>query len=107
MVTEMATSKKRGKRPPSEIDKVIGRRLRVVRRTAGMTMPELAKKLDVSYQQIQKYEAGENKMSIETLLKAADTFGRSLDYFIDRNAQYQPPGQGRIEPKKKRAGDVR
>jgi len=44
----------------------IGLKLRRVREAAGLTLTALAEKLDVTYQQIQKYETGRNRISVQT-----------------------------------------
>ena len=48
----------------SPIDIYIGKRLRDFRWLAQMTQSDLAEKVDVKFQQVQKYEAGANRLSI-------------------------------------------
>ena len=48
----------------SPIDLYIGKRLRDFRWLAQMTQSDLAEKVDVKFQQIQKYETGANRLSI-------------------------------------------
>lgn len=47
----------------------IGRNLRALRERAGMSQQELAACLDISYQQLQKYETGVNRVSLDKLLR--------------------------------------
>ena len=47
-----------------------------------MTQKELANIVGVTFQQIQKYEAGINKISLQLLLKFCDVLHCSIDYFI-------------------------
>ncbi|MBD0392114.1 helix-turn-helix transcriptional regulator [Wolbachia endosymbiont of Pentalonia nigronervosa] len=47
------------------IDAIIGKKIRQFRLTRGFTQSELAEKIGISYQQIQKYENGTNHISIK------------------------------------------
>ncbi len=48
-------------------DRLIGELLRDARRVAGFTQKQLSQKAGVSYQQIQKYETGANRVSVSRL----------------------------------------
>jgi transcriptional regulator with XRE-family HTH domain len=50
------------------LDKEIGGRLRLARRARGMTQSDLARSLGVTFQQVQKYERGTNRVSSSALL---------------------------------------
>lgn len=60
----------------------IGGRLRAFRKTAGMSQMKLADKVGVSYQQIQKYEKGSSKMSVERVDQLAGIFGVPITAII-------------------------
>lgn len=47
----------------------IGRNLRKIRKRLGLTQAELAPLLNVSFQQVQKYESGKNRLPVECLYK--------------------------------------
>lgn len=70
----------------SELYFFIGLRIKQARtNTFGhrlMTQSELAKALNVSFQQIQKYEKATNKISIEKLDKIAQYTKKPLAYFL-------------------------
>lgn len=51
----------------AETDKLMGELLRDARLVAGFTQKQLSQKTGVSYQQIQKYEAGANRVSVSRL----------------------------------------
>ncbi len=55
--------------------KALGLKLRKLREQAGLSQTGLGEKLGVSYQQIQKYERGVSRLSVEALLRLA----RALD----------------------------
>ena len=53
------------------LDPLIGRRLRVAREAAGMTQEALGDVLGITFQQVQKYEKGQNRISTTRLLHCA------------------------------------
>jgi len=53
------------------LDVAIGQRMRERRRALGMSQQDLAEKLGVSFQQVQKYERGANRISFSRLVEAA------------------------------------
>ena len=59
----------------NELDREIGARLRHIRNVRGLTQEDLGKVVGVSFQQIQKYERGTNRISSSTLVLLA----RALD----------------------------
>ena len=64
-----------------EINKNIGKRIRFCRLNKGMTISKLAKVLNVSTQQVQKYETGKNKISTDKLIVVAKTLNKDMSYF--------------------------
>jgi DNA-binding XRE family transcriptional regulator len=59
------------KRQPGPIDKYFGDRIRARRVMISMTQEELGEKLGVSFQQIQKYEMGANRVSAAMMVSIA------------------------------------
>ena len=57
------------------IDVAIGARLRVLRKGLNMSQTELGRRLGVTFQQVQKYERGTNRLAGSTLLRAAQALG--------------------------------
>lgn len=55
-----------GRRVP-DTAKILGSTLKRMRKSAGLSMKDVAQALGVSYQQIQKYECGSNRFPIENL----------------------------------------
>lgn len=60
---------------PDPIDVHVGRLLRVHRLALGVSQQELAEALSVSFQQVQKYESGANRISASKLYKASRALG--------------------------------
>lgn len=56
---------------------MIGNTLRALRHAAGMSQRDLAMKLDLSHQQIQKYERGDNALPLERVQSFAVALGVS------------------------------
>ncbi len=67
----------------NEIDLHLGRRLRLRRRTLGLTQQQLAAAVGVRFQQIQKYESGHSRMSAVRLWQLAGPLSVGLDYFFE------------------------
>jgi transcriptional regulator with XRE-family HTH domain len=59
---------------PDAVDALVGRNIRIRRFAAGMSQTELADRLGVSFQQVQKYEKGINRISGGRLVRAAKIF---------------------------------
>jgi transcriptional regulator with XRE-family HTH domain len=65
------------------IDAHVGERIRLRRTELGLTQEQLAAALDVSYQQIQKYETGANRVSAGRILEIARKLGVDVGYFFE------------------------
>lgn len=73
-----------------EIDLHIGRRLRARRRTLGLSQPQLAEAVGVKFQQIQKYECGEDRISASRLWGLCRALKTPVDYFYEGLATIRP-----------------
>jgi len=62
-------------RANSPIDQHISARLRIFRKESGKSQSDLAKALGVSFQQVQKYESGKNRISAGRLFEISGFFG--------------------------------
>src|SRR3954447_20714673 len=68
-----------GRRPrATELDKVIGERLRARRLLLQLSQSDLAEQLGCTFQQVQKYENGTNRVSAATLSRVAALLGAPL-----------------------------
>jgi len=70
-------------RLPNAIDRHVASRLRLRRREAGITQVMLAQVLGISFQQVQKYEEGTNRISAGALYQLAITLEAPVQYFFD------------------------
>jgi transcriptional regulator with XRE-family HTH domain len=76
----MAT-KKLQQRASGPGDKKLGEKIRTRRVLAGMSQDDLGKAIGVTFQQIQKYEKGVNRVSAIRLEQIAGAVGESISYF--------------------------
>jgi len=65
------------------VDLHVGRRLRERRMLLGISQLQLAQMLGLSYQQIQKYEKGYNRVSASRMAQFADILGVQAAYFFE------------------------
>lgn len=79
----------------------IGRRIKAVREDMGISQTKLGDWIDVSYQQIQKYENGTSTLSVEKLDKIATVLGKSLSYFFEGSKKEVYKRDSVIEKSKK------
>lgn len=71
---------------PDPIDVEVGGKIKAQRRLVGMSQDTLAAKLGVTFQQIQKYEKGTNRVSSSRLAMIAEAFGVPPAYFFPKSA---------------------
>lgn len=74
--------KKETKKRSTDLDAVIGERIRIRRILMNITQNDLAKFLDVTFQQVQKYEKGKNRVSAVALYNIAKKLCVPIEYFF-------------------------
>ena len=62
--------------------KIVGLQLKKIRLMRGYTQTRVAKAINITFQQIQKYERGTNECKAINLKKLSEYFDVSFDYFI-------------------------
>lgn len=68
---------------PSGIDRVVGQRIRWRRRELKLTQERLGELLELTFQQVQKYEKGVNRVSAGRLYEIAGVLGVPINYFFE------------------------
>jgi transcriptional regulator with XRE-family HTH domain len=81
---------------PASLDRRIGERIRLRRTELGMTQHQLAAALGVSYQQIQKYENGANRISAARLWQIGRRLEVPVGWFFDEPSDPGGPEDGRL-----------
>jgi transcriptional regulator with XRE-family HTH domain len=86
--------KRRSKRGPEPADARIGDRIRARRKVLGMSQAELGVAVDLTFQQIQKYERSINRVSASTMERLAGALGVPITYFFDGDPADNAQGYG-------------
>ncbi len=68
---------------PNPIDVHVGNRVRLRRVMLGVSQEKLGEQLGLTFQQVQKYEKGANRIGASRLYKIAQALGVSVDFFFD------------------------
>jgi transcriptional regulator with XRE-family HTH domain len=72
-----------GSKKPDLIDVEVGQRIRIQRLAAGLSQTELAERIGVTFQQVQKYEKGMNRVGAGRLTKIARVLNVPIGSFFD------------------------
>jgi transcriptional regulator with XRE-family HTH domain len=75
----MAANKKRS----NSVDQHVAQRIRARRQELGVTQVALATKLGITFQQVQKYEKGANRISAGRLYRLSEIFGVEPGFFFE------------------------
>jgi transcriptional regulator with XRE-family HTH domain len=80
----MAKAKKAKRaRAADAVDGYVGARIRAGRKLAGLSQSDLGARLGVTFQQVQKYEKGTNRVGASRLNTLAEIFGVGADWFYE------------------------
>jgi transcriptional regulator with XRE-family HTH domain len=70
-------------RSPDPIDVLVGHNIRIHRIDQGLTQTDLAKRIGVTFQQVQKYEQGMNRVGGGRLYKVAEVLRLPISTFFE------------------------
>jgi transcriptional regulator with XRE-family HTH domain len=73
----------KSRRGVRNIDIQIGQRIREARRAQSMSQTVLADRVGITFQQVQKYEKGANRVSAARLFDIAHVLGMPITYFYE------------------------
>ena len=71
------------KKVPNPIDRHVGSRVRMRRMLAGVSQERLGEALGLTFQQVQKYEKGTNRISASRLQQISKMLGVPVAFFFD------------------------
>ena len=71
------------KKSTGSIDKEVGSRVRMRRMAIGMSQEKLGDMLGLTFQQVQKYEKGMNRISVARLIEITKILGVDVHFFLD------------------------
>ena len=83
---------------PHPIDKHVGARLRMQRMVIGMSQEKLGEALGITFQQIQKYEKGANRIGASRLQELARILNVPPGFFFEDAPSGEAPTAGFAEP---------
>lgn len=89
------------KKSPNAVDRFVGERIKVRRQQIGLNQGQLAGPLGVTYQQIQKYEAGNSRIGAGRLQQIATLLKVPISYFFEGAPSISP-----VRPNNKNAGEL-
>ncbi len=93
----------RGTGKPHPVDVHVGARVRMRRTLLGMTQTDLGDAVGMSFQQVQKYERGTNRISASRLYGLSQVFDVTVEYFFEDmppDIAANSPAKGRGKAKK-------
>lgn len=79
------------KNKPNSIDVAVGARIRLARMEAGLSQTDIADALGMSFQQVQKYEKGTNRIAPSRLTPIAKMTGKPISWFYSEQDQGANP----------------
>jgi len=85
-ITTKSKKASRGRTPngqPNPIDIHVGNRIRLRRTLLGLSQEKLASMLGLTFQQVQKYERGTNRVGASRLWDIGNVLGVSIDFFYE------------------------
>jgi len=72
---------------PTSIDAYVGSRVRARRKLLRLSQVALAERIGVTFQQIQKYEKGINRIGASRLQTIAETLGVPVQFFFENDTE--------------------
>lgn len=87
----------RSNRSPTNVDRQVGRNIRLYRNECGMTLADLAGEIGVSQQQVQKYESGVSRVSASTLVALAEVLNVPIQDLFAGARSKQPTKPTKME----------
>ncbi len=73
----------RGNELTESVDLIIGMKIHELRIAMGLSRMQLAAKIDVTHQQLQKYEKGQNRITLGRMVEIAKALNKPISYFFD------------------------
>jgi transcriptional regulator with XRE-family HTH domain len=86
------------KRSPTDADRAIGQRVRLARRISRMSQTRLGEQIGVTYQQVQKYENGIDRIGAGRLVQVALTTDHPIGFFFNFDGTAADAAPKRADP---------
>jgi transcriptional regulator with XRE-family HTH domain len=84
-------------RAPTDIDRFVGQRVRLARKMSKMSQQKLGEISGVTYQQIQKYENGTDRIGAGRLFQVSLATDQPIEFFFNFDDNVEPRETGRVD----------
>jgi transcriptional regulator with XRE-family HTH domain len=85
------------RKEPDPVDKLVGRNIRIHRLAKGLSQTGLGDQLGVTFQQVQKYEKGHNRVGSGRLFRIASILGVHVTVFYEGSDRLDSPPQSPLD----------
>jgi len=82
-MSETKTTKLHSRNRNITLEQHIGNRILLMRHAKNLSLEQLSSVIAVSYQQLQKYEQGKNRIAASTLYQLAQHLNTSVDFYFE------------------------
>jgi transcriptional regulator with XRE-family HTH domain len=96
--TKQAPARRPTVKSPTDIDREVGKRLRALREENGMSQSALGERSGITFQQVQKYENGVNRVSISRLIEFCDVLGVPASQVLKGLSTARQPKADPLQP---------
>ena len=83
IISEQSSSPEKNKKSPNPVDIHVGSRLRLRRMLVGLSQEKLGDRMGLTFQQIQKYEKGVNRIGASRLFKLSQVLDVPVQFFFE------------------------
>lgn len=84
-------------RAPTDIDRCVGQRVRLARKIAKLSQQKLGEIAGVTYQQVQKYENGTDRIGAGRLFQVALATDQPIEFFFNFDDNIESSETGRVD----------
>ena len=84
-------------RTPDPLDVMVGAKIRIFRSHRGISQTDLARKIGVAFQQVQKYEKGTNRIGASRLSRIAAVLGISVGELFEMPGETAQDGKSPLQ----------
>src|ERR1700739_123995 len=82
---------------PDPLDVMVGTKIRIFRMHRGLSQSDLAEKIGVAFQQVQKYEKGTNRVGASRLSRIAAALGISIGELFESSGEKPADSQSPLK----------
>jgi transcriptional regulator with XRE-family HTH domain len=95
---QLSNGEERNSRRPNPMDAHVGSRVRLRRMLLGMSQEKLGESLGLTFQQVQKYEKGVNRIGASRLFELSKVLGVPVQFFYEQAPEIEGVSDGNFAP---------